>query len=278
MEGKEGVLSISLGHSFPWGDVPDLSARLIVVTDNRPDHGADLAEALGHQFFEMRRQLQPHYLTILEALKQGMASPEGPVVLADVSDNSGGGAPNDSTFVLRAMLERGVKNAAIACMWDPIAFQQIEEAGEGTEIELRLGGKMGPMSGDPLDVRGTVTKITYDAHQYMGRGEQRALAKLGDAAALHVNGIDIVVNTHRTQTFSPEAFSSVGIDPTQKQILVVKSMQHFHSGFAPIAARIFYIAAPGAMLPHFNELPYQKANRQMWPLNPEAVWTSPRSQ
>jgi microcystin degradation protein MlrC len=55
-------------------------------------------------------------------------------------------------------------------------------------------------------------------------------------------------------------------------------MQHFYAGFAPIAAKICYVAAPGAMLPNFNELPYRKVNRQMWPLNPEATWTSPRSQ
>ena len=47
LEGKDGVLSISIGHGFPWGDVPDLGTRLLVVTDDRPDDGAALAESLG---------------------------------------------------------------------------------------------------------------------------------------------------------------------------------------------------------------------------------------
>jgi len=269
LEGTNGVLSVSLAHCFPWGDVPEMGARTLVVTNDRPAYGAELAESLGRTLFDMREQLQPDYLTIDEALDRAVASEKGPVVLADVSDNSGGGAPNDSTFVLRAMLERGIQNAAVACMWDPIAVIVATEAGEGATFDLRLGGKMGPMSGDPLDLTVTVTKIVPDAFQFLGQGKDRGLSKLGDAVALHVNGIDIVVNSHRTQTFSPEAFSNLGLDPTQKQILVVKSMQHFYAGFAPIAAQILYVAAPGAMLPHFNELPYKRVNRNMWPLQQE---------
>ena len=270
MEGQSDVLSISLAHGFPWGDVSDMGTRIIVVTNNRPERGEALAEELGRQFFEMREQLQPRYLTIGEALEQATTGESFPVVLADVSDNSGGGAPNDSTFILRAMLDRDINNAAVACIWDPIAFYLADEAGEGAEIDIRLGGKMGPMSGDPLDLRVKVTGIATDATQYFGRGETRGLAKMGDAAALHVRGIDIVVNTRRTQTFSPEAFSCVGIDPTEKRILVVKSMQHFYAGFAPIAERILYVAAPGATIPKFEELPYRKVKRPMWPLDPAA--------
>ena len=268
LEGREGVLSVSLAHCFPWGDVPEMGARTLVITDNRADYGAELAQSLGQKLFAMRDQLVPDYLTIDEALDRAVAAldQKGPVVLADVSDNSGGGAPNDSTFILRRMLERGVTNAAVACIWDPIAVALAMEAGEGATFDLRLGGKMGPMSGDPVDLQVTVSKVVEEAHQYLGQGDDRGLAKLGQAAALQTAGIDIVVNTHRTQTFSPEAFSCVGIDPTQKQILVVKSMQHFYAGFAPIAADILYVAAPGAMLPHFDQLPYRRINRSMWPL------------
>jgi microcystin degradation protein MlrC len=91
---------------------------------------------------------------------------------------------------------------------------------------------------------------------------------LGTSVALHgPNGVDIVVNTQRTQTFSPHVFTNVGIDPQQKQILVVKSMQHFYAGFAPIAAKILYVAAPGTLVPDFKLLDYRKARRDIWPIN-----------
>ena len=267
LEGTKGVLSISLSHCFPWGDVPEMGVRTLVITDDRADYGRVLAQTLKQKLHDIRAGTQPDYLTINEALDAAQGSSQGPVVLADVSDNSGGGAPNDSTFLLRAMLDREVENAAVACMWDPIAVQVATEAGEGATFDIRLGGKMGPMSGDPLDLSVTVTKIVPDAIQYFGQGADRGISRLGDAVALHTNGIDIVVNSHRTQTFSPEAFSNLGIDPTRKHILVVKSMQHFYAGFAPIAAQILYVAAPGAMLPHFDKLSYKKANPRLWPLS-----------
>jgi microcystin degradation protein MlrC len=260
LEDQDGVLSVSLGHGFPWGDVPDMGTRVLVITDNLPAKGAALAAELKQKLSALREQLRPNYLTIDEALDRALASEHAPVVLADVSDNAGGGAPSDSTFILRRMFERGITDAAVALVWDVGAVALAMEAGEGAEFDLRLGGKLGPMSGDPLDLHVKVLKVTPNATQ---TGLSHSVAPLGDAVALHANGIDIIVNNNRTQVFNPDAFTSVGIDPTQKRILVVKSMQHFYAGFAPIAAQILYVAAPGALVPDFNALPYKKVNRQI---------------
>ena len=267
---EQDILSVSLSHCFPWGDVPEMGVRTLVVTNDNAVQGDALAKSLGDRFFELRDQLQPEYLTIDEALDHALAHPTRPVVLADVSDNSGGGAPNDSTFMLRRMLERGIEGAALACIWDPVAVTVAIEAGEGATFDLRLGGKMGPMSGDPLDLQVTVTRIETDAVQYMGEGEKRGTFPLGSAVAMRTQGIEIVVNSLRSQTFSPEAFTSFGIDVTQQQILVVKSMQHFYGNFAPIAADIRYVAAPGAMWPHFDQMAYQHSHEDKWPLTNHA--------
>jgi microcystin degradation protein MlrC len=269
LEGKDGILSVSLGHGFPWGDVPDLGTRVLVVSANDPAHGAELAQRLGEEFYAIRHLVQPAYHTIDQAIDEALVFDGQPVTFADVADNAGGGAPNDSTFVLRRLLERGVGNAAIGCIWDPVAVEVAMEVGEGVELELRIGGKMGPMSGDPVDLRVRVGKIARDAIQYFGPGA----SQLGDAVALHgPNGIDIVINSQRTQTFSPHVFTNVNIDPLRKKILVVKSMQHFYAGFAPLSPKIFYVAAPGALVPDVRLLPYQKANRNIWPMvEPEPV-------
>jgi microcystin degradation protein MlrC len=122
------------------------------------------------------------------------------------------------------------------------------------------------MSGDPLDLSVTVTKIVPDAMQSFGQGADRARSRLGDAVALHSQGIDIVVNSIRTQVYNPDAFSNLGIDPAQKEILVVKSMQHFYAGFAPMAAEVLYVDAPGALQTNFAALRYRRVDRSLWPL------------
>jgi microcystin degradation protein MlrC len=268
LEGDESVLSVSLGHSFPWADVPELGVRSLVVTDNQQAKGDAIAADLCRRLNEIYDEAQPPYLTLEEGLDQAIALAagpgQGPVVLADVADNAGGGAPNDSTFVLRRVLERGIGDIAFANFWDPIAVQLAISAGEGATFDLRLGGKMGPMSGDPIDLRVTVKKIVRDARQTFGKPPRTSKGRMGDAVSLQLeNGVEIGINSLRTQSTNPDALTQIGIDAPNKRFIVVKSMQHFHAGYAPIAKAILYVAAPGTMVPYFEQLPYRIANRSL---------------
>lgn len=264
-EGKDGILSLSLAHCFPWGDVPTESAYMLAITDNNPQQAKQLAEEWGQKFFALRHPLQLPSLPMDEALDKALSINEYPVVVADQADNAGGGAPSDSTFALKALLDRGVQNAAVAMMWDPIVVHMAMAAGVGATMNVRLGGKMGPMSGDPLDLTVTVTGIVEELIQEWPQTEGVLRIPCGNAVALHCNGIDIVVNTQRGQVFSPMVFSNLGIDPLQKRLLVVKSTQHFYAGFAPIASQIIYMAAPGAIAPLFRDIPYKRVDKNKFP-------------
>lgn len=268
MEGKDGVLSISIAHGFPWGDVPDMGTRVLVVTDNDPAKAKRLARQLGEELIALRGTTAPEYLTIAQALDQATAAKEGPIVVADTADNAGGGSPSDSTFVLREILERGICDVALGPMWDPVALQFCQEAGEGATLDLRLGGKTGPVSGDPLDVKVKVLKLTSDAKQTFGQ----TVDVMGDAAAIRIEhpnskNVDIVVNGFRTQAFGVDMFTSVGIDPTKKKIVVVKSSQHFHAAYAPIAKQVLYIGGPGCIATDFKTFDFKRVQRPIWPLD-----------
>ncbi len=267
LESQDAVLSVSLGHGFPWGDVAEMGTRVLVVTDDQPALAASLAADLGRQIFDLRAVIQPDYKSMAEAIELVRAADRGPIVLADVADNAGGGAPNDSTFLLRALLDANLNNIAVAAIWDPVTVMLAMEAGEGARLPMRIGGKVGPMSGPPLDLTVTVTKIVADATQTFGLPPDTNEWRMGASVALRTDeGAELVVNTLRTQTFNPDAFTNLGIDPTAKQALIVKSMQHFYAGFAPIAAEILYVGTPGALVTDFAQLPYQRARRTLWPI------------
>ena len=156
----------------------------------------------------------------------------------------------------------GVRDVASGLYWDPVAVRFCMEAGEGARLNLRIGGKCGPDSGDPVDLTVNVKRIATGADQTFGSARNR----IGDAAWVRADsGLDLVLNTIRTQVFHPDAFTAVGLDPADKKIVVVKSTQHFHAGFAPIAAEILYVAAPGAIPPDFAAIPYTKLAKPYWP-------------
>lgn len=265
MEGKDGVLSLSIAHGFPWSDIKEMSSRMIVVTDNDKAKAERLARELGQEFFAMRDKTQPAYVSLGAAMARAAShNLPKPMVLADVSDNAGGGAASDSTFILREMLDRKIKDAGIAMFWDPGAVKLAFEVGEGAELDIRLGGKLGPQSGPPIDARARVLALGTDIHTRFG-GTRRGSQPIGDVAALQIEGVTVIVNTKRAQCHSLDCFTKLGVDPSTLKVVVVKSMQHFHAAYAPIASEVVYVAAPGALVPDWSLLPYTKASKSQWP-------------
>lgn len=273
LEGKDGVLSVSLGHGFPWADVRDLGSRMVVVTDDRRGHGDRLAEELGRALWTLKDEITPRYLDMEAAIDRALEVTGGPVVLADMSDNPGGGAAGDSTFIARRLLERGIGGAAVGSIWDPVATAVCLGAGEGATLNLRLGGKAGPESGAPLDLKATVTKVVRDCAMDALGGSKR---RMGHAVAVRADGIEFIVHSLRCQNMNPSIFGKLGIDAARRKILVVKSMQHFYAAYAPIAAEVIYVAAPGTLSFDLASLPYAKVARPLWPLDDDP-WAEGRT-
>lgn len=267
LHGKDGVLSISVIHGFMAADVPEMGTRIVVVTDNNGAKGNALAETLGRELIAMRDQtLMPMFNTdqgIDLALAAHAGNLKKPAVIADVWDNPGGGVAGDGTIILRRLIERGVNSVGIASIWDPVAVTFCRAAGEGAVINLRIGGKSGPLGGEPIDARVTVLKVAKEGWQSFGPSR----VTLGATAVVRLEGteIDIILNTNRTQTFEPDIFSNMGINPMEKDILMVKSTNHFHAGFAPIAAVIIYVDAPSSYPSNPRLTNYTKLVRPIWP-------------
>jgi microcystin degradation protein MlrC len=263
LEGKDGILSVSFGHGFPWGDVAEVGAKMVVVADGDMAKAEALARQLGDEVWAMRRETETRHDTIDEGIDAALAATgPKPLVLADVADNAGGGAPADSTPILKRLVERGVKGVATGCYWDPVAVQICQEAGIGATFDLRIGGKCGVASGDPVDLRVTVRGLS-DHHTQGGLSGGRA--EMGAAAYVEADGIHVVLMSIRQQTFSPDAFTGLGCRLDDKRLVVVKSTQHFYAAFEPVASTIRYVSAPGAIAPEYDRIPFTKRVTPYWP-------------
>lgn len=265
MEGKDGVLSISIDHCFPYADVPELGGRVLVVMDKDKARGDALATAIGKEFIGMRGKGAPPYLGVDAGIDAALAVDGGPVVMADPADNAGGGAPSDNTTILRRLIERQVEHAALGPIWDPIAVRICFDAGPGGTLPLRFGGKIGPTSGQPVDARVTVIGLKRDARQSFGPTQ----VPLGDCAGIRAGGVEVVLIANRTQALGLELFRNVGIEPTAKKLVVVKSTNHFMGNFGPIAKQVLYIDADGPISRDHRKLPYTRVQRPIWPLDEE---------
>ena len=266
LEGRNGVLSISHAHGYEFGDVPECGARIWAITDGDAQLAASVAADLGRQIWAMRHELhQPpqEVNTVMRRLAELPASPDlGPIVVADTADNPGGGARGDSSFALQAVLNAGLRNVAIGALWDPGAVQLCFEAGLGSTLQLRVAGKSGPSSGNPVDLRVTVRSLAED-HAQTAFGSRIPLGRSAWVSA--ADGIDLVLISRCQQVIGTDLFTGLGIDLSRKHAVVVKSMQHFLAAFAPLAREVLYADSPGLLTSDLAALPFRHRDPNFWP-------------
>jgi microcystin degradation protein MlrC len=65
-----------------------------------------------------------------------------------------------------------------------------------------------------------------------------------------------------------EMLRTVGIEPQQRRLLVVKSAVHFRADLGALAERIFDADTPGVHRPDFASYTYRRLRRPIYPLDP----------
>lgn len=267
LEGQGNTLSCSVIHGFMAGDVPEMGTKIMVVTDNAPEEGAALARKLGEELYALRGRTAMPILDYEDGIDQALAvrkaDPSMPVTIADTWDNPGGGCAGDGTYVLMSLIARGVDKVAVGAMWDPVAVSFCHAAGLGARLRLRFGGKAGSEAGPPIDAEIEVIHLAQEGHQSF----RASRVTLGRSATVRILGteIDIVLISSRTQTYEPTLFSNQGVDYAGKEILLVKSTNHFHAGFDPVSSRIIHVDSPSSYPTKPAQTDYQKAGRDFWP-------------
>lgn len=277
IEGERGVLNVSYLPGFPYADIPHTTFTLIVTTDDNPEQAEDAVKRLASHIWDHRADFKVYPTPVDDAVKQAMEAPQGPIVLADIGDNPGGGTPADGTTVLEALIRLGADNVIVVPINDPEVVQQAIAAGEGAKLNLKLGGKVDDQHGETLDVTAKVVRITngeFTVKGPMGTGTRRTLGPTVVLAIESQSGgtIEVITTTYRAQPTDLEMIRSQGIEPTEKQIIVVKSSVHYRAAFTPIAKEIIEVDTPGLTTPHLDRFEYHNIPRPMYPLDPETTW------
>ncbi len=133
------VLSNSLLLGFPYADVPEMGASVIVTTNDDPDLARQLADEFAEYLMLRRNDFVGKYLEIDAAIQQAMSSP-GPVALLDMGDNVGGGSPGDGTLLLHALVRHGASRSLVS-LCDPVCVQKAARAGVGARCSWKWGAR-----------------------------------------------------------------------------------------------------------------------------------------
>ncbi len=277
-EQQPDVFAVSINAGFSHADIPEMGPTVLVTCQGDMATHRQFANGIADEIWDTRHQAVNHYYTVDEAaaICTGHAAGGGPIVVADYSDNPGGGAYGDSTNLLAALLKEGVRNACFGPMVDPATVAALQGVESGQPVHMMLGGKTdASMGGGPLRLTGTLT-LKSDG-RYVGDGPMIGGLRRswGPTAVVRVDGMDILVVTHAGQMWDLQQFKAFGIDPAAYAVVALKSAQHFRAAFEPIASRVILCDSGALCGPDRRAMPYSKVARPVFPLDQDmdiAAW------
>ena len=271
-EAEQGaVLAATLFGGFPLADVPEARVTSVVVADG--DRAA--AETARDRLLEAAWAARADFVYRGEPLEAALARAKqieaGPVILLDHADNVGSGGTEDCMTVIEAVLDRGLRDVAVAAVWDPDAVTEMAAAGVGAEVTLDLGGKIDMPSvgetGRPLRMTGRVRALTDGCWTVRGPMYTGSEVTTGPTAVFETGGVRIVVVSIHHEPWDLGIFTSVGIEPHHCHYLLLKSRIHYRAGFAPLAKATILCDGTGVTTSDNGLLSFERLRRPIFPLD-----------
>lgn len=268
IERRPEILSASLTMGFAWSDTPALGTRTLIVSDGDADIARHEAQRLADMVRERRSEIAIGHdaVTIEEAIARAKAeaSKDNRFALCEGADAILCGGAGDATHLLEAMINSDIDNAAFAPLWDPVAVDLCKAAGEGAQVDLRIGGKASRVSGRPLDLSVTVRAIRSNYRHAVS-----PTFGFDGGTTVHVatdKGLDIILSSKRFPILAPTMFEDFAIELGPKHILGLKAFRMARVAFADVVDTFQTVLTQGAMSEDVRSLPYRNAPRNLWPL------------
>ena len=268
LESEDGVVTATLSMGFPFADIYNAGVSVLVTTDGNRALAEQKVEEFAQHIWSIRETFRMNLVSIEEAIEHTNQSEGQPIILAETSDNPGGGGPCDGTFILRAFVEADIQDAVVAIIADPESVAQAIEAGVGNRVNLNVGGKTDDMHGEPVTLEAYVKTISDGVYVRKGPMAKGAVDRMGRTAVVKTGGIEVILTEGRSQPFDAEVLRCVGIEPRDRKIIALKSAIHYRADYTPIAHEIVEVDTPGVHSPNLANFRYENLRRPIYPLDP----------
>jgi microcystin degradation protein MlrC len=266
------------GYSF--SDTRDTGASFSIVTVGAEAAARAALQKLADLAFGLRESGIVAERGLDEVLQEILPVQKGPVLLVEPADNIGGGAPGDSTDILRALLRYRVKNSVVIIN-DPESVSALRQVPVGGLARLSIGGKGSPLDEGPVELAVTLISLSdgrfelEDLNSHLAGFKGRYI-EMGPSAVVRCEeGVTILLTSLKTPPFDLGQLRSQGIEPMQASVIGVKAAVGHRRAYDPIAAASFTVRTRGACISDPPALPYKNVRRPIYPLDAARNGESP---
>ncbi len=293
-EVHEEILAVNVFAGFSFADTGDTGVSFTAITLGEPRYALAELQELSDWAMQHRHQgnvLEEPLDAVMAKIKlnvarvpplgkPGGASGEhqftGPIIVAEPSDNIGGGAPGDGTALLRALIDAGIDNAAVAIN-DPRSVEALADCGVGERRTLDIGGLGSLLAGGPLRLE--VEFVSHRDGRFALEDSHSHLASLcgsqfdmGHCAVVRhdlrrQSGVYILLTSRKTPPFDLGQWRSQGIEPEKLSVIGVKAAIAHRRVYDPIASAHYTVETPGPCSSNLKQFPYRQVQRPVFPLD-----------
>ncbi|MBX3239186.1 MAG: M81 family metallopeptidase [Chitinophagaceae bacterium] len=261
LRNNDPILSISINLGFPYADVREMGSTVIIITNNQPESAQKTARHIKKYIVDHQEDFRGIKKDV-NAVITSLGSSEKPVLMLDMGDNVGGGAPGNSTVLLDA-IEKGGVHKAFICLYDPNAVLQTSDYQTGDQFELVVT--------DHLNV-----KKYYDValiscgdgkfHEPDPRHGGQAHFDMGRIAIVRTaRGNVIMLTSLRISPFSLKQLTHFGINPDMFDVVIAKGVNAPIAAYAPVCPTILQVNTPGFTQADMTLFAYANRKKPMFP-------------
>jgi microcystin degradation protein MlrC len=269
MEETGEVIHAALFPVQPWLDVPDLGFAVLVCAEDQ-ERATRAAERLADTMWRHRADFFPELTPLEEVIRIGLSS-AGMTLVSDAGDAPTGGSAADSPAVLAALLAAGSDRSgrrSYLTLCDPAGVNTAANAGVGNNVSMSVGHAFSRAGGAPVRITGTVLHLSDGRYKMTDGGPSGLELSMGPTAVIAIGGIRLLLRSQPSMEWDKAMYVSQGLPLEDAALVFVKSPSHFRQSFGPAAARILVANTPGPTAPDMRRIPFTKATRPLYPLDP----------
>jgi microcystin degradation protein MlrC len=263
---------VGVGAGFAHADTPDTGLTFWVVSHQSENACREALESLSLKAQALASHLRSEEWSVDSALDEIERTRSFPALLVEPSDNVGGGAPGDATFLLRALLRRPVGRTGLI-LNDPVSVKALENVSPGETVVLQIGGRGWSLDPGPVELSVTLESLSnghFDledkqSHLASMRGSK---IDMGRSAVVRHDNLTILLTSRKTPPFDLGQWRSQGIDPAAFEVITIKAAVGHRRAYDAITSSSFTVATPGPCSSDLHSLTYQRIQRPIFPLDP----------
>jgi microcystin degradation protein MlrC len=244
---------------------------VVCVADGSLDAARKTVSEILDVAWQRRAEFVYHTEPLEKSVARAKAITEGPVILVDHGDNVASGGTEDTMDIVREALRQEITDAAMFAIHDPQSVETLIAAGVGAEVTLPLGGKVDMPSigrkGEPLVLTGKVRTISDGRFTVTGPLFTGFKVDMGKSVLFETGGLQIAIISNHIEPWDLGNLRALGVEPTQKRYIILKSRIMFGAAYRPIAKAIIECGTVGVCSSEYRLFKFSKIKRPIYPLD-----------